>query len=141
MLSIVIFKRRKRDNGKGAEFLRHLLTGLGFLLTGLGVLGVILPILPTTPFLLLAVFCFSKGSQRFHDWLIQTNLYQKHLADFSERHEMTLRTKVTLLAFSSAMILMVIYFSSNVYLRGFLGFLVVFKYYYFIFKIKTVIGR
>ena len=120
--------------------MRYLFTGLGFLFTGLGGIGVILPVLPTAPFLLLAVFCFSKGSERFHDWLINTEMYKKHLADFAERREMPLRTKV-MLVFSSAMILLAIYFSPSVYMQGFLGLLIAFKYYYFIFKVKTVNGR
>ena len=109
----------------------------GCLFLGLGVLGVALPILPTTPFVLAALFCFAKGSDRMHRWLLSTKLYQKHVKKFNETRAMTLKSKIVILGFASSMLIAGFYFSKNIYARIIIILLICIKYYVFIFKIKT----
>lgn len=69
--------------------MKILLIIFGIISFVLGAIGIILPILPTTPFLLLSAFLFSKSSDRFHQYLIQTKLYQKYI------NEMVIERKTT----------------------------------------------
>lgn len=61
---------------------------MGFVFVGLGILGVILPGMPTTVFILLAGYSWAKSSRRFHDWLIRHKIFGKMLTDWEERRAM-----------------------------------------------------
>ena len=110
----------------------------GFLAMGIGAVGVALPVLPTTPFLLLASFCLAKGSDRFHRWFTGTKLYKRHLESFVKNRSMTLKTKFSLLIPASCMLVLALLAMPNIYGRHFIVFLIIFKYVYFFTRIKTV---
>lgn len=118
--------------------LRILWLILGFAAIGLGAVGVVLPVLPTTPFLLLASFCLAKGSEKFHTWFTGTKLYKNHLDDFVQNRSMTLKTKLGILLPASVMLLLALVAMPNKYGRAFIVFLIIFKYVYFFTRIKTI---
>lgn len=61
----------------------------GFLSVGLGIAGIPLPLLPTTPFLLLAAFCFARGSERWHQWLMTQPTLSPYILAFREKRGLT----------------------------------------------------
>ncbi|MCZ0717911.1 YbaN family protein [Aerococcus kribbianus] len=73
--------------------MRYFLIVGGCLSFALGILGAALPILPTTPFLLLSGFCFARSSERFHQWLQGTKIYQSYVADYAETKTIARDTK------------------------------------------------
>lgn len=112
---------------------------VGILSTALGAVGVVLPILPTTPFLLLAAFCFAQSSKRLHHWFLSTKLYEKHLKDFVQTRAMTLKTKLSLMSMASAMMLLGFLMMGSVPVgRIVIACVWVFHVYYFVFRIRTI---
>ncbi|MEA4891481.1 MAG: YbaN family protein [Peptococcaceae bacterium] len=69
----------------------------GLAALGLGAVGVALPILPATPFLLAAAFCFAKSSQRLNAWFKGTRLYKNNLESFVRGRGMTWKAKLRIL--------------------------------------------
>ena len=108
---------------------------------GLGIVGIILPLVPTTPFLLLASYCFVRGSEKFDVWFKGTNVYKKYLENFINRREMTFRQKIMINIFADAMIAIPFIVTDQLIIRIVLLLIVGYKYYYFMFKIKTVKER
>ena len=70
----------------------------GTIATVLGLVGVFIPLLPTTPFLLLAVFFYSRSSRGLHTWLLGNPLFGGYLRRYVERRSMTRRHKTVTLA-------------------------------------------
>lgn len=67
---------------------------LGSISLALGILGIFLPLLPTTPFLLLASACYLKGSQRLHGWLVGNRLLGPYITNIREKRGMPLKAKI-----------------------------------------------
>lgn len=76
-----------------AHTLRMLWLLAGMLALALGVLGIFLPLLPTTPFVLLAAWCFSRGSARCEAWLLGHRTFGPMVRDWRERRAVPLRAK------------------------------------------------
>ncbi len=66
----------------------------GTISLGLGGLGVFLPILPTTPFLLLSAACYSMSSERMHHWMLSNRLFGSYIKNYQEGRGLPLRTKI-----------------------------------------------
>lgn len=110
---------------------------IGCISLGLGIIGVILPILPTVPFVLLAAFCFAKSSERLDGWFKNTKLYREN----NIKNDMTKQAKIRIMC--SVSLLMSIGFI----MMGLKGIVVgnivllivwVFHMAYFTFGVKTV---
>ena len=76
---------------------KWLLVSVGIVALGLGVIGVFVPLLPTTPFLLLAAACFMRSSDRLYRWLIGHKWLGGYIKHYRENRAITLRAKVVVL--------------------------------------------
>ena len=67
---------------------------LGTLSVGLGFVGIFIPVLPTTAFLLLAAWFYARSSERFYNWLLSNRLFGKYLTSYLEGKGVPLKTKI-----------------------------------------------
>ncbi len=77
---------------------KALLIFIGTVCVGLGVVGMFLPLMPTTVFLLLAAYCYSRSSERFHTWLLNNRFCGKYIRNYQSGLGISLRQKVTTIA-------------------------------------------
>ena len=117
---------------------------VGCICLALGTVGVFLPILPTTPFFLVTLYCFARSSKRLEDWFKGTKLYKKHLESFVEKKGMLISTKLSILITVTFLMGLGIFFMSR---KGIwipciiLGVVWVCHFIYFVFIVKTIKGE
>ena len=93
-----------------SKFYRYLYLLSGFLLVGIGVIGIFLPILPTTIFLILASACFVKSSPQANEWLRNHKILGAYIKNYQDKSGLTIKAKVFNVALLWIMILSSAYF-------------------------------
>ena len=78
----------------GNKPLKWFLIILGTISTGLGFLGIFIPLLPTTAFLLLAAWCYARSSRRFYNWLLNNRIFGRYITSYLEGKGVPVQTKI-----------------------------------------------
>ena len=106
-------RRRSRS-----RLVRFAFNVAGALALGLGLVGIFLPLLPTTPFVLLAAACFARGSERFHQWLLANRTFGPMVFEWERHRSLPYRTKVTAIVLMSlTMAISIVFFVELLWLK------------------------
>jgi uncharacterized membrane protein YbaN (DUF454 family) len=126
------------ERSSGHRMVRFLYIVLGVLFLIIGFIGILLPVLPTTPFLLLAAACFYRGSETLHKWLLQSRLFGPTIRDFEEKGGITQSTKIKAIIFTWLAVSVSIWFllDSVIHIIGVTGFALIGTFV--IIRVKTV---
>jgi uncharacterized membrane protein YbaN (DUF454 family) len=89
----------KKNKNKKGELRRYLLIIIGTFFLGLGIIGIFLPILPTTPFLLLAAACYTRSSKRLYNWLLTNRWLGNYIRNYRERKGVPFKIKILSISF------------------------------------------
>ncbi|MCJ7426202.1 MAG: YbaN family protein [Dehalococcoidales bacterium] len=92
---------------------RRLLIAIGTICLAIGVIGIFTPILPTTPFLLLAAACYLRSSPRFHRWLMNNRIFGSYIRNFTEGRGIPIKVKLFTIALLWATIGISIWVAAN----------------------------
>ena len=121
-----------------APMKRYVLMALGFICFGLGMIGVFIPVLPTTPFLLLAAFLFSRSSERMDAWIRSTRVWQSYGQPFGDSGGIARRKKFHIVGISYLMLGVSALLMQKPIVWGILAAVALFLAWLMIFHIPTV---
>jgi hypothetical protein len=117
---------------------KGLLVTLGTLFLAIGVFGIFIPLLPTTPFLLLAAACYIRGSKKFYDWLIKNRWLGEYIKNYQDGKGVPFKVKIiTITVLWLTIIISTIIYVSNLIIQIILIFIAIGVTAHII-KIKTL---
>ena len=115
---------RVRAKGVSIKVKRMFFTIIGTLFLGIGLIGIVIPVLPTTPFLLLAAACYFRGSERLHRWLINNRVFGEFIRNYMAGKGIKIKQKIIAIIFLwSVIILSSIFMVENIVIKGLLIFI------------------
>lgn len=120
---------------------RVLLIICGFLSLLLGVVGIFLPLLPTTPFLLLTAACFFRSSKKFYDWLLNHKIFGVYIRNYREKKGIHIRHKIISLSLMWVMILYSAFFVIPIWIGRISLFITAIAVSWHILSMKTLRGK
>lgn len=82
------------QNLSNNRYMRYLFIFFGTFFLGVGIIGIVVPILPTTPFLLLTAACYARGSKRFYHWLLHNKWFGTYIKNYQEGKGVPIKFKV-----------------------------------------------
>ncbi len=97
---MIDYRKNKHDKRKiMSKLIRGILIIAGTFFLGFGIIGIFLPLLPTTPFLLLAAACYARSSKRIYNWLLNNKWFGNYIKNYRERKAVLLKIKVLSISF------------------------------------------
>lgn len=116
---------------------KNLLFLLGGISLLLGIIGIITPLLPTTPFLLLSVYAFGKSSEKCHKFILNNKVFGQYIRDYQEKKGITLKNKINAISVLTLSIAFSMWKVDSLHLRIFLG-IVFIGVSFHILKLRTL---
>jgi len=103
-------KREKEIKTIDNRLFRGILIIAGSIFLGIGIIGIVVPLLPTTPFLLLAAACYARSSKKFYNWLLNNKRFGPYITNYIEGKGMPLKIKIYAISIIWITILFSIFF-------------------------------
>ena len=130
--------KSKQNDIISNKIIRLLLIIAGTICLALGLIGIFLPILPTTPFLLLAAACYARSSKRFYHWLINNKWFGSYIKNYREGKGIPLKGKIMAISLLWITILISAIFFIKIFFINLLLIVIAFLVTLHIIRIKTV---
>ena len=93
-MSTTLACNQNENNKKSNQIIRAILLITGTISLLIGIIGIFIPLLPTTPFLLITAACYARGSDRFYNWLLCNKLFGNYIKNYREGKGVALNIKI-----------------------------------------------